>query len=247
MCLRDDPCFRASLQEVSAHMHVSSEGRVSWPDLSLESGFARPCVFATTCVFAQPVFGKWLRPPTCLRDDACLRQTCLRQVLTRLHSGKFLGRGSMLRKCPRTPTCLRCKKCLRRMCLQTPTCPRCLRGPFFTTLVLDPMCLQTVSAVFGRWYVHPPGNRDVYIQHTSTYTSACVYIYIYIYANVTSMNRGVGSYMTSCSGGGHELTRAAALSEPAFLAGLQLLSRGRYGNPTKLRETGVKTPTTWLH
>ena len=41
---------------------------------------ARSCVFATTRVFAKSVFGKCLCPPMCLRDDACLRQTCLRPV-----------------------------------------------------------------------------------------------------------------------------------------------------------------------
>ena len=86
MCLRDDTCLRlACLREVSSPAHVSSRRRVSSgrrvssPDLSSGSVFARPCVFATTRVFAQPVFGK------CLRDDACLRRTCLREVSSPSH------------------------------------------------------------------------------------------------------------------------------------------------------------------
>ena len=35
---------------------------------------AGPCFFVMTRVFAPPVFGRCLRPPMCLRDDACLRE-----------------------------------------------------------------------------------------------------------------------------------------------------------------------------
>ena len=64
---------------------MSSRRRRSSPDVSSGSVFARPCVFATTRVFAWPVFGKCIRDPTCLRDDACLRRTCLREVSSRRH------------------------------------------------------------------------------------------------------------------------------------------------------------------
>ena len=44
-----------------------------------------PRVFAAMSVFARPVFGTHLRPPTCLRDDAGLRPTCLREVSSPAH------------------------------------------------------------------------------------------------------------------------------------------------------------------
>ena len=78
-----------SLYNVAVH--------VPSPDPSSGSVFARLCVFATTRVFATthvfattrvfagPVFGKRLRPPTCLHDDACLRLTCLRDVSSHAH------------------------------------------------------------------------------------------------------------------------------------------------------------------
>ena len=139
-CLRGDECVRPTcLRDVSSHAHVSSRRRGSSPDLSSGSVFARPCVFATTrvfarhvfacprvfattrvlarpvlgaclrtpcvfatmrvlarpvfknclrpptCVFAKPGFGKCLRPPTCLRDDACPRPTCFRNLSPHAH------------------------------------------------------------------------------------------------------------------------------------------------------------------
>ena len=86
MCLRDDAFLRlACLREVSSPAHASSRRRVSSPELSSGSVFARPCVFATTPVFPRPVFGKCLGDDTCLRDDACLRLTCLREVSSPSH------------------------------------------------------------------------------------------------------------------------------------------------------------------
>ena len=51
--------------------HVSSRRHLSSPDLSSES------VFATPRVFAGPVFSKCLRLPTCLHHATCLHRTCL--------------------------------------------------------------------------------------------------------------------------------------------------------------------------
>ena len=70
---------------MSSPPHVSSRRRASWPDLTSQSVFARPRVFATTRVFAGPVLGKCLRPPECLRDDTCARPTCLRDVSSHAH------------------------------------------------------------------------------------------------------------------------------------------------------------------
>ena len=84
--LRHDAGLRPTcLWEMSSHAHPSSPRRGSSPDVSLGSVFARPRVFATTRVFARPVFGKCLRTPTCLRDDAGLRPTCLRRLSARAH------------------------------------------------------------------------------------------------------------------------------------------------------------------
>ena len=85
------PCLR----EVSARAHVSSRrwclgptclrGVLSDALVSLRKRvFARPCVFATTRVFARPVFGKRLRPLMSLRDDASIRLTC-REVSSYAH------------------------------------------------------------------------------------------------------------------------------------------------------------------
>ena len=85
-CLRDDAGVRpACLRVVSSTAHVSSRRRVSSPDLSSGSVFARPRVFATMRVFDRPGFGTCHRPPTCLRDDACPRPTCLRDVSSHAH------------------------------------------------------------------------------------------------------------------------------------------------------------------
>ena len=94
---------------------LSSRGRVSSADLSLGGVLARPRVFATTWVFARPVFEKCLRPcmcprtclraPTCLRDDTCPRPTCL--------SGRVFGRPRVL-----ATACLR-RTCLRQLSSRT--------------------------------------------------------------------------------------------------------------------------------
>ena len=200
-CLRDDACLRQTcLREVSSPAHVSSRRHVSSPDLSSGSVFATARFFATTRVFAGPVFGKCLRPPTCLHDDACLCLTCLRDVSSHAHvtsrrrvpspdlssgsvfsdthgftSGQALARtarsGGVFAKTRVFATTRRPTRVFAGnvssdahvsslsspgMCLLTPTCLRrpCVRSP-----ALHPMCLQSVSSVFGQ-YVHPPGDRN---------------------------------------------------------------------------------------
>ena len=64
---------------------VSSRRRVSSPDLSSGSVFARPRVLATRRVFARPGIETCHRPATCLRNDACPRPTCLRDVSSHAH------------------------------------------------------------------------------------------------------------------------------------------------------------------
>ena len=123
-CLRDDAGLRPTcLWDVSSHAHVSSRRSGSSLDLSSGSVFARPRVFATTRVFARPVFRKYLRPPTCLRDDAGLRPTCLQEVSSPTHvssrrrgSSPDLSLGVFGTRL-RPPTCLRDDACPRPTCL----------------------------------------------------------------------------------------------------------------------------------
>ena len=117
MCSRDDACLRRTcLREVSSRTHVSSR-RV----------FAHLCIFTTTRVFARSVLGTCLCATMCLRDDASLRPTCLREVLS----------------------------CLRATCLREVSSRTLCRRPFLGALVPDSVCLQNVSSVFGG-NVHPP-------------------------------------------------------------------------------------------
>ena len=67
MCLREDGSLRPTcLWDVSSRTCVSSRQPVSLQDLSSGHVFTHPCVFATTRIFARPVFGKCLRVPLCL-------------------------------------------------------------------------------------------------------------------------------------------------------------------------------------
>ena len=60
MCLHNATCLRPTcLREMSPHAHVSSRQRVSSPDLSSRSVFARR-VFPTTRALARPVFARCL-------------------------------------------------------------------------------------------------------------------------------------------------------------------------------------------
>ena len=170
-CRSEDVCLRPTrLREVSSPAYA-------WPDPSSGSVFARPRVFAMTRVLARLVFGKRLRPPTCLREDACIRSTCLRQLSSRAHMASLLevrsrsvfGRPRVI--APRSvfagnvsPDVHVSSLSWPGMCLLT---PQSLRTPCFEASVLDPTCLQNVSSVFGQ-YAHPLRRRQ------------CVYTYIYI-------------------------------------------------------------------
>ena len=132
------------LGAVSLHAHVSSRRRV----------------------FARPVFWKCLRRPTCFRDDASLRQTCLQQVssYTRVGSLRKVSRASAVCSgsvfgrprafAPRSVFARHVSSDAHVTLLSSPsmrllTC-KCLRRSFFAKTILDPMCLQNVSLVFGR-------------------------------------------------------------------------------------------------
>ena len=179
-CLRDEACLH-----LTCFREVSSRARV-FAGLSSGSVFVPPHVFATTRVFARPVFGTCLRTPTCLHDDVCLRLACLRDVFSLAHVSSRrrvpspdLGSAIVFSHADGFTPASALARALRSgsvfgrprvfagtvsadahvsllsspgMCLLT---PRCLRRLCFEASVLDPMCLQNVSSVFGQ-YVHPP-------------------------------------------------------------------------------------------
>ena len=147
-CLRDDVGLRPTcLRDLSSHAHMSSQRRVSSPDLSSGS------VFATTCDarLRQTWFRDMSLPAHVSsrrrgsspdlpsgRVFACPRVFATTHAFTRhvfgncllaqtwLHHLKCRGKGSALGKCLRTPTLLE-PLSSPGMCLQTPTCIRCLR------------------------------------------------------------------------------------------------------------------------
>ena len=88
--------------------------------------FARPvfarCLHTPTCLrddFARPVFGKCLRPTMCLRDNACLHPTCLCHFARpRVLATTRIFAQPVVAMCLRTPTCLRDDAGLRPTCLR---------------------------------------------------------------------------------------------------------------------------------
>ena len=135
--------------------------------LSWGSAFARPCVFATTHVFARPFsgngfarvssrrhvflpFGKCLRTPVSLREETCFRPTCLREVSSHTHasSPKLCSGSVFARPCvlPTTRVFARLvfTKCRRN---NTCLCPTCLQQISFNTHVASVKSLDPGSVL----------------------------------------------------------------------------------------------------
>ena len=162
MCLRDDACLRPAR-----------------PSLSSGSAFARPCVFATTRAFARPIFGRCLLTRTWRHSRKCVRAVWSGSVFRRPRvfapRSVFATRSAFAGHVS-SDTHLSWLSS-PSICLLTPMeGPRCLGRLCFATSVLDPMCLQNVSPVFGR-YVHPPSDRNAiptcWLQHSSCGIDIC--------------------------------------------------------------------------
>ena len=160
MCLREDGSLRPTcLWDVSSRTCVSSRQPVSLQNLSSGHVFTHPCVFATTRIFARPVFRKCLRVPLCLSSPdlssrgvfAHPRGFTPGNVLSRAaFSRSVFGRpcvfGSKSVFAGNVSSDAMCLRGLARMCRPTLTC---VRRPFLGALVPDPMSLQNVSSVFS--------------------------------------------------------------------------------------------------
>ena len=150
----------------------------------------RPRVFVMMRVLARPVFRDCLRTPTCLcATRAFARDT---RVASFREGCKSVWSGSVFRRplvfAPRSvfaghvssnahvSSCSSPSMCVLTMSSQT----------FFATSVLDPMCLQDLFSVFGR-YAQPSGDRNgisAYIYNAYIYVQMRTYIYTHILTHI---------------------------------------------------------------